>query len=103
MPKVWNWNNMTKYDPADVKKWNIHDPGEIDYYRGSPDSRIPLTRWQVEAIYEKLASVNVGYYDTHEEAVKAVDELDDLGMQKMVDSLGELLEKEPENDRDNCD
>lgn len=82
MPKVWNWNNMHKFDPADVRRWTIHEPGEKDCYReGGP----MLTRWQVGAIFEKIASVNVGYYDTHEEAVKVVDALDAMKKGDMLD------------------
>lgn len=103
MAKVWNMDNLVKFHPSDVRRYDIYEPGKPDFSK--KDAPL-LEQWQVKALMDvKMPTgpaIFIGYYPSKDEAVQAVDALDAMAMAEMVDSVDELLRKEPENDLCNC-
>lgn len=88
---VWNDDKTTKYDSADIARFDIKTPGSSSFISGT---FVTLTQWQVAATPRSSGLIYCGLYSSKEEAVKEVDRLSALGMANGIRQALDVVEEE---------
>ncbi len=94
---VWNADETTKYDPADILRFDISLPGKASFIGGN---RATLTQFQIIATPKRTGLIYCGLYNSKEVAVEEVNRLSALSWANPICEAVDAALEDMEDDQE---